>query len=100
LAEAYGLHYYAAFPGCTHDTEPSAADIAFLIDKTRELGLPVVFHGELSDGHIARTIAGEAGAAVALLHSCHTVSLAELEGGVSYLSLMRQNLEALRDALQ
>ena len=56
LAEELGLTCYAAFPGCSSESEPSAATIAFLIDKAAEERLPVVFQIEFSNGNIARAI--------------------------------------------
>ena len=99
LVRTYGLEYYAAFPGCSGETEPSAATIAFLTDKVREEGVPVVFHLELSNGRVADVIAEAAGAETAMLHSCHTLTAEEAERGETYVSLMRQNLAALERAL-
>ena len=99
LVRTYGLEYYAAFPGCSGETEPSAATIAFLTDKVREDGVPVVFHLELSNGRVADAIAEAAGAETAMLHSCHTLTAEEAERGETYVSLMRQNLAALERAL-
>ena len=56
LAEELGLTCYAAFPGCSSESEPSAATIAFLIDKAAEEKLPVIFQIEFSNGNIARAI--------------------------------------------
>ena len=95
----YGLDYYAAFPGCSAQTEPSARTLAFLIGKIRAEGIPVVFQIEFSSGKSARVIAEETGAKPLLLHSAHNVSRAEMDGGATYLSLMRGNLLTLREAL-
>ena len=99
LVRTYGLEYYAAFPGCSGESEPSAATIAFLTDQVEEEGIPVVFQLELSNGRVADAIAEAAGAATESLHSCHTLTVSEAERGETYLSLMRRNLEALRHAL-
>ena len=99
LAYDYGLSYFAAFPGCSTDTEPSAQTVAFLIDKVRQENLPVVFHIELSNESIADTIVGETGTRKLLLHSAHNISKDDFENGVTYLSLMHRNVEALREAL-
>ena len=56
FAEGYGLDYFAAFPGCSSESEPSASTLAFLIDKVREEEIPVVFSIEFSNGNIARAI--------------------------------------------
>ena len=97
FAEAYDLDYYAAFPGCGAQTEPSAATIAFLLEKVREEHLPAVWYIEFSNHLVADSIAEAAGVETAQFHTCHNVSRADLEAGATYLSLMRGNLETLRD---
>lgn len=99
LADAYGLAYRAAFPGCAAQAEPSAATVAYLIDTVKREGIPVVFHIEFSDQKMADLICEATGAKALLLHSCHNVSRDEFEAGATYLSLMRQNLEQIREAL-
>lgn len=97
FAEAYDLDYYAAFPGCGAQTEPSAATVAFLTKKVREEGLPAVWYIEFSNHLVADGIAEAAGVETAQFHTCHNVSRADLEAGATYLSLMRANLEVLRE---
>jgi len=99
FADAYGLSYFAAFPGCSTETEPSAATVAFLINKIKSEQIPVVFHIELSNEHMADTISAETGAKKLLLHACHNVSKQDFETGLGYLDLMRRNTESLRQAL-
>lgn len=99
FAKAYGLEYYAAFPGCADETEPSAATVVFLIEKVREEGIPVVFHIELSNEDMADTICEETGAEKMLFSACHNVTKEQLEAGVTYLELMWANVDALREAL-
>ena len=95
FADAYDLDYYAAFPGCGAQTEPSAATVAFLTEKVREEHLPAVWYIEFSNHLVADSIAEAAGVETAQFHTCHNVSKADLEAGATYLSLMRGNLEAL-----
>lgn len=97
FAEAYDLDYYAAFPGCGAQTEPSAATVAFLTRKVREEGLPAVWYIEFSNHLVADSIAEAAGVETAQFHTCHNVSRTDLEAGATCLSLMRANLEALRE---
>ena len=97
FAEAYDLDYYAAFPGCGAQTEPSAATVAFLTKTVREERLPTVWYIEFSNHLVADSIAEAAGVETAQFHTCHNVSRAELEAGATYLSLMRANLETLRE---
>jgi len=99
FADAYGLSYFAAFPGCSTETEPSAATVAFLINKIRDEKIPVVFHIELSNERMADTISAETGAKKLLLHACHNVSKKDFEAGLGYLDFMRRNTESLRQAL-
>ena len=100
FVKAYGLDYYAAFPGCAADTEPSGATVAFLINKVKEENIPVVFHIELSTGKIAATISEAPGAAKMQFNACHNVTKADFDAGVSYLDLMWDNVEALKAALK
>jgi zinc transport system substrate-binding protein len=100
FADRYGLAYFAAFPGCSTETEASAATVAFLIDKIRSEKIPVVFHIELGNERMADTIAEETGAEKLLLHACHNITKKDFENGVTYVDLMRQNVENLRRALQ
>ena len=99
FAEAYGLTCYAAFPGCSSATEPSAATIAFLIDKVIDEEISTVFYIEFSNHKIADAIAEATGAATAMLHSCHNISGDDAQAGVSYLDLMRGNYNTLKEAL-
>ena len=99
FADAYGLEYFAAFPGCSTETEASPATVKFLIDKVREENLPAVFHIELSNEKMAQTISEAAGAKTLLFHSCHNLSKADFEGGKTYLNIMNDNAENLKEAL-
>ena len=99
LAAEYRLDYRAAFSGCSTDTEPSARTIAYLIDKVREKQIPAVYYLELSSHRVAEIIGEETGAQPLLLHSCHNVTRAQFDGGITYAELMRQNVENLRKGL-
>ena len=99
FAEEYGLEYFAAFPGCSSESEPSASTLAFLIDKVREEQIPVVFSIEFSNGNIARAICESSGAVQRTFNSCHNVTRAQMENGATYVSLMTENLEPVREAL-
>jgi zinc transport system substrate-binding protein len=100
FADAYGLTYFAAFPGCSTDTEPSAATVAFLINKVKAEKIPVVFHIELSNEKMADTIAEETGAKKLLLHAAHNISKRDFDNGVTFLETQRANVPRLREALQ
>jgi zinc transport system substrate-binding protein len=97
FAKEYGLDYYAAFPGCGTQTEPSAATIAFLTEKVQSENIPTVWYIEFSSHLVADSIAEAAGVQTAQFHTCHNVTQAELDAGATYVSLMEGNLEALRE---
>lgn len=99
FVEEYGLDYYAAFPGCASDTEPSAKTVAFLIDKVKEEQIPVVFHTELSNQQMADTICEDTGAVKREFHACHNVTKEQFEQGLGYLDFMWSNVEVLKEAL-
>ena len=99
FVEEFGLKYYAAFPGCSAETEPSAATVASLIDHVKTEKIPVVFYIEMSNQQMANTVAEATGAQTMLFHTCHNVTKAEFESGATYLSLMQNNVLALIAAL-
>lgn len=99
FTDEYGLDYYAAFPGCASDTEPSISTIAFLINKVKEEKIPVVFYIEFSNQSVADTICEGTGAKKLLFHSCHNVSPEDFNAGITYLDLMTRNVENLREAI-
>ena len=99
LADEMGLDYRAAFMGCSDETEPSVQTLVYLIDKVRTENIPVVFTIEFSNKKTAETISEETGAEVLEMHSCHNVSREDFDGGATYVSLMRKNLENLKKAL-
>ena len=99
FADEYGLDYYAAFPGCAGDTEPSAATMAFLIDKVKEEKVSAVLKMELSNDDIANAIAEATGTEVKVFYSCHNLSAEDFESGETYLSMMQKNVETLKEVL-
>lgn len=99
FCKTYNLDYRAAFHGCAGDTEPSLATLKYLIDKVRDEEIPVVYTIELSSRKIADAIAETTGAKVAQLHSCQNVTREEFDSGATYLNLMWQNVDALKEGL-
>lgn len=97
FAEAYDLDYYAAFPGCSTQTEPSAATIAFLTNKVEAEQISTVWYIEFSNHLVADSIAEATHTRTAQFHTCHNVSQEELERGATYVSLMEGNLKTLRN---
>lgn len=99
LADAYGLTYYAAFSGCSTDTEASAGTIAFLIDVVKSDKIPVVFYIEFSNQKIANAIAEASGVVTREIHSGHNVSKQDFQAGVTLVDLMLRNMDGLKEAL-
>ena len=102
LVDDYGLNYYAAFVGCSAETEASFETITFLSGKMDELGLPVIMTIEGSDKSIAETIVGNTSSKdqdILTLDSMQSVTAEDVQNGTTYLSIMEDNLEVLKDAL-
>ena len=99
LTEDYGIEYFAAFPGCSAESEASFETMTFLIEKTKELSLPCILVIEKSDGKLADTISRETGVKVLTLGSCQSVTQADADKGLTYLSVMENNLTTLTEAL-
>lgn len=95
----YGLNYFAAFPGCSTETEPSAKTVAFLIDKVRENNIPAVLTMEFSNEKMADIICEDTGCKKLPFYSAHSVTAEQFSGGVTYCDLMRINLSSLKEAL-
>ena len=103
LTEDYGLDYYAAFAGCSAETEASFETIAFLTQKADELQLHTILKIEGEGNRIADTIAQNASykdMKVSVLNSMQGISQKEIEEGKDYLSIMEDNLQVLTEALQ
>lgn len=102
LMDDYGLTYYAAFSGCSAETEASFETVIFLANKLDELGLGTIMTLEGSDGKLAKTIADTAKAqdvAILCLDSMQSTTQKDVQEGASYLSIMEKNLDVLIRAL-
>ena len=102
LADDYGLEVYAAFPGCSAETEASFETVAFLAGKVDQLGLPAVLTIEGSDQRVAQTIiqnTAAQNAALLRLDSMQGTTAQDAADGASYLSIMESNLAVLKTAL-
>ncbi|MDE7399263.1 MAG: metal ABC transporter substrate-binding protein [Oscillospiraceae bacterium] len=96
----YDLNYYAAFPGCGSETEPSAQVVAFLAEKLKDSDtVDSVFHIELSNHKLADNLANENGLPTAEFHTCHNITADDFAAGESYVSLMERNYKMLKSAL-
>ena len=102
LTDDYGLSYYAAFVGCSAETEASFETIMFLAGKVDELALPAVMTIEGQDHKIADTViqaSGNPDLKTLTLDSLQGITRDGIRAGVNYLSVMESNLETLREAL-
>ncbi|WP_349945291.1 metal ABC transporter substrate-binding protein [Lacrimispora sp. BS-2] len=102
LADDYGLTYYAAFVGCSAETEASFETIAFLSKKVDELGLNAVLTIEGTKHKIAETIVQntkDKNQAIRSMDSMQSITSRDAESGATYLSIMEANLEVLKDTL-
>ena len=99
FVDEYNLKYYAAFPGCSAQTEASAKTISYLVDKVKEDKIPVVFHIELSNGKIAEAISKETGAKLLEFNTAHNISQKDFDAGVTYVDIMEENTKVLKEAL-
>ncbi len=102
LADDYGLDYYAAFPGCSAETEASFETVSFLAGKMDALGLPCVLTIEGTQHKIAETIVqntAQKNQQILTMDSMQTVTANDAASGVSYLSIMEKNLSVLKKAL-
>ena len=102
LVDDYGLNYYAAFVGCSAETEASFETISFLSGKVDELGLPCVLTIEGAQHKIAETIVqntADKNQSILTLDSMQSTTSADVANGTTYLSVMESNLDVLKQAL-
>lgn len=103
MTDDYGLEYYAAFVGCSAETEASFETVMFLAEKTDELGLHTILKIEGSDGKLADTIKTSTTGKdqqILTMNSLQSITTKDAGEGTTYLSVMRDNLEVLKQALQ
>ena len=100
LVNEYNFNYYAAFPGCSSETEASSKTISNLINIAKENNVPVIIKVDYSNGKIANTIASETGAKVLTMYSGHNLSEEEFNSGKTMIDIMRDNMDVIKQALQ
>ncbi len=103
LADDYGLRYYAAFSGCSAETEASFETIVFLAEKVDELKLKAVLKLDNTDGRIAETViqtTKNKDQQIISMNSMQTTTAQDIQNGACYLTIMEENLEALKEALR
>lgn len=102
LVDDYGLNYYAAFSGCSAETEASFSTVTFLAEKMDEYGLDTVLVLEGSDKSLANTVVANTASGnknILVLDSLQSSTRSEIEAGKSYIGVMESNLEVLKTAL-
>ncbi len=99
LTNEYGIEYFAAFSGCSSESEPGVYTMAFLIDEILAHDIDTVFYLEFSTKRLAEKLCDATGAKMLPLHSCNNVSNEDFENGITYIDLMKENLNNLREAL-
>lgn len=102
LVDDYGLDYYAAFSGCSAETEASFETITFLSDKIDEINADTIFTIEGSDNSIANAIISSTekkNQKIAHLNSIQSVNSEQVKNGTTYISIMKSNLDILKEAL-
>ncbi|MDE6035043.1 MAG: metal ABC transporter substrate-binding protein [Ruminococcus sp.] len=102
LVDDYGLDYFAVFSGCSAETEASFETITFLADKVDELGIDTIFTIEGSDDSVAKAIISGTttqNQKISVLDSIQSVTSHQISGGITYLSIMKSNLETLKEVL-
>ncbi|MGV8059300.1 MAG: metal ABC transporter solute-binding protein, Zn/Mn family [Smithellaceae bacterium] len=99
LANKYGLKYYSVY-NVSADSEPEPQKITAMISQIRDTKALYIYSEELINPRLAETISSETGASLLKLNNGHTISKAEMSRGVSFLSLMEENLINLKKGLQ
>ncbi|PKM66924.1 MAG: hypothetical protein CVU95_08845 [Firmicutes bacterium HGW-Firmicutes-2] len=99
FAHRYDFEHVSPYEGFSPDAEPTPQKIAEMVDLMNSLQVKTIFYEELLDPKVSRVIANETGAEMALLHGAHNVSKDELQKGVTYITIMRENLERLKVGL-
>lgn len=97
--EEFGFDVVAAFNGCAEETVPTSKTIAYLVDLIKNEKIPVILYIELSEGRVAKTLAKETGAKTMQIQTLHNISKEDFENGETYTSLMKRNIEVLKEAL-
>lgn len=100
LVNEYNFNYYAAFPGCSSETEASSKTISNLIKIVKENNVPVIIRVDYSNGKIAKTIADETGAKVLTMYSGHNITEEEFNSGKTMIDIMKGNIAVIKEALQ
>ncbi|MBM4137619.1 MAG: zinc-binding protein, partial [Nitrospira sp.] len=100
FAKRYNLKYLSAYKGFSPDAEPTPLNLIELSKKLNQNNVEYIYYEELIMPRVAETIARETGARLLMLHAAHNVTSDEMDKGVTFLSIMEQNLRNLKIGLQ
>ena len=100
FTEEYGISYISAYDGCGTGAEPSIKRISEIVSAVKENDIKVIYYEELVDPKIAKSIAGQTGTEIMLMHTCHNISKEDFDNGKTYLDFMTNNLEVLKEGLK
>lgn len=100
LAKRYSIEYVSAYRGFSPDAEPTPKRLVEITENVRKYGVKYIYYEELVAPKVANVIAKETGCGLLMLHAAHNVTKEEMEGGVTFISLMEKNLENLKAGLQ
>ncbi|MBQ3079192.1 MAG: zinc ABC transporter substrate-binding protein [Clostridia bacterium] len=95
----YHVGYVSAYATCSDEGEPSARTIVHMAETMKQEGAKAVFTDEMSSGQVAQALSGETGAKLLVFHTCHNLSKEDQEKGLTYIDIMRMNLENIRTAI-
>lgn len=99
FAKRYGLEHISPYSGFAPDAEPTPQRIAELIKNMKESGIKVIYYEELINPKVAKVISDQTGAKMLLLHGAHNITKEEMSSGISYIKIMEENLEKLKQGL-
>lgn len=95
----YDINYISAYASCAEGADPSVRAMKEMIDRILQMGLSVIYYDPLNDTKVAAAIAEETGAKMVAFYSAHTVTPEQFDAGVTYLDLMRENLQSFREGM-
>ena len=95
----YGLDYISAFDSCSAESEPSVQKLVSIIDFIKQNNIPCVYYEELSEPKVATSIAEQTHIKTLKFNTAHNVSKEQLENGITFLDILKENLENLKVGL-
>ena len=93
----YGFPYMSAYDSCSADAEPSARRIVEMTQAMLDEGAQVLYVDELCDMRVASSLSEQTGAQIRVFYTCHNVTQEQMDAGVTYLDLMRENLKGISE---